>query len=215
MGNYCCEAPVGQDETVYVFSAKPVNITYDPLRIFKIVGVFEAGMRADATYGPSLFRVRNARVEEALGARMFKTEIFQRCLEALEWRWSVSVDIPCSLLVKTKPALPRRGKQVQASRIGLKEERPDARSWRFTRVPALTANLGRTSRIDSLTFIALDARAASGGGLSRLKRLSIARSFTGRSARTNFLCCLLIAATPLLGGFAPQPQAHIAAAILQ
>jgi hypothetical protein len=76
LGNYCCEAPVGQDETVYVSTAEPVNITYDPLRIFKIVGVFEAGMRADATYGPSLFRVRNARVEEALGAKMFKTEDF-------------------------------------------------------------------------------------------------------------------------------------------
>ena len=76
LGNYCCEAPVGQDETVYVFTTKEVNITYDPLRIFKIVGVFEAGMRADATYGPSLFRLRNARVEEALGARIFKTEEF-------------------------------------------------------------------------------------------------------------------------------------------
>ena len=42
LGNYCCEAPVGQDETVYVFTVKEVNITYDPLRIFKIVGVFEA-----------------------------------------------------------------------------------------------------------------------------------------------------------------------------
>ena len=73
LGNYCCEAPVGQDETVYVFTAKEVSITYDPLRIFKIVGVFEAGMRADAIYGPSLFRVRNARVEEALGAKMFTT----------------------------------------------------------------------------------------------------------------------------------------------
>ena len=76
LGNYCCEAPVGQDETVYVFTAKTVNITYDPLRIFKVVGVFEAGMRADATYGPSLFRVRDARVEEAVGARMFKTGDF-------------------------------------------------------------------------------------------------------------------------------------------
>ena len=46
LGNYCCETPVGQDETVYVFTAKEVNITYDPLRIFKIVGVFEAGMRS-------------------------------------------------------------------------------------------------------------------------------------------------------------------------
>jgi len=76
LGNYCCEAPVGQDETVYVSTEKPVNITYDPLRIFKIVGVFEAGMRADATYGPSLFRVRNARVEEALGAKIFRTGDF-------------------------------------------------------------------------------------------------------------------------------------------
>jgi hypothetical protein len=76
LGNYCCEAPVGQDETVYVFTAKAVNITYDPLRIFKIVGVFEAGMQADATYGPSLFRVHNARVEEAFGAKIFKTEEF-------------------------------------------------------------------------------------------------------------------------------------------
>jgi hypothetical protein len=75
-GNYCCEAPVGQDETVYVFTAKEVNITYDPLRVFKVVGVFEAGMLADTTYGPSLFRVRNARVEEALGAKMFKTGDF-------------------------------------------------------------------------------------------------------------------------------------------
>jgi hypothetical protein len=76
LGNYCCEAPVGQDETVYVFTAKEVKITYDPLRIFRVVGVFEAGMRTDATYGPSLFRVRNARVEEASGAKMFKTGDF-------------------------------------------------------------------------------------------------------------------------------------------
>src|SRR5207245_10208508 len=73
LGNYCCDAPVGQDETVYVFTTKPVNITYDPLRIFKVVGVFVAGMRADAAYGPSLFRVRDARVEQAVGARTFQT----------------------------------------------------------------------------------------------------------------------------------------------
>jgi hypothetical protein len=72
LGNYCCEMPVGQDETVYVFAAREVKITYDPLRIFKIVGLFEAGMRPDATYGPSLFRLRNARVEEAVGAKIFK-----------------------------------------------------------------------------------------------------------------------------------------------
>src|SRR5207245_11137205 len=35
LGNYCCEAPVGQDETVYVFAEQEVKITYDPLRIFK------------------------------------------------------------------------------------------------------------------------------------------------------------------------------------
>ena len=77
LGNYCCEAPVGQDETVYVFTTKEVNITYDPLRIFRIIGVFEAGMRTDATYGPSLFRMHDARVEEAFGAKIFKTEEFR------------------------------------------------------------------------------------------------------------------------------------------
>ena len=77
LGNYCCEAPVGQDETVYVFTTKEVNITYDPLRIFRIVGVFEAGMRTDATYGPSLFRMHDARVEEACGVKIFKMEEFR------------------------------------------------------------------------------------------------------------------------------------------
>lgn len=72
LGNYCCEVPVGQDETVYVFAAKGVKIVYDPLRVYKVRGVFEAGMRPDATYGPSLFRMRNARVEEAVGAKIFK-----------------------------------------------------------------------------------------------------------------------------------------------
>jgi hypothetical protein len=72
LGNYCCEVPVGQDETVYVFAAKEVGITYDPLRVFKVVGTFEAGMREDQVVDPSLFRVRNARVEEALGAKIFK-----------------------------------------------------------------------------------------------------------------------------------------------
>jgi hypothetical protein len=76
LGNYCCEAPVGQDETVYVYTAREMNITYDPLRIFRVVGVFEAGMRGDATYGSSLFRLRDARVEEALGAKIFKTADF-------------------------------------------------------------------------------------------------------------------------------------------
>jgi hypothetical protein len=73
LGNYCCEVPVGQDETVYVFTAKGVKIFYDPLRVYKVRGVFEAGMHNDKTYGLSLFRVRQAHVEEAVGAKIFKT----------------------------------------------------------------------------------------------------------------------------------------------
>jgi hypothetical protein len=72
LGNYCCEVPVGQDETVYVFAAKGVKIAYDPLRVYKVLGLFEAGMLTDPAYGPSLFRVRNARVVEAGGAKIFK-----------------------------------------------------------------------------------------------------------------------------------------------
>ena len=71
-GNYCCEVPVGQDETVYVFAAKEVKLLYDPLRVYQVRGVFEAGMRSDPAYGPSLFRMRQARVEEAVGATIFK-----------------------------------------------------------------------------------------------------------------------------------------------
>lgn len=72
MGNYCCEVPVGQDETVYVYAPKGVKILYDPLRIYKVRGAFEAGPHTDRTYGVSLFRVRNAQVEEAVGAKIFK-----------------------------------------------------------------------------------------------------------------------------------------------
>ena len=72
LGNYCCEVPVGQDETVYVFAGGRVKILYDPLRVYKVRGIFEAGMRADAAYGPSFYRLRNARVEEAVGAKIFK-----------------------------------------------------------------------------------------------------------------------------------------------
>ena len=72
LGNYCCEVPVGQDETVYVFAAKEVKLNYDPLRVYKVRGVFEAGMRSDPAYGPSLFRVRQARVEEGVGAPVFR-----------------------------------------------------------------------------------------------------------------------------------------------
>ena len=72
MGNYCCEVPTGQDETVYVFAAKGLKLLYDPLRVYKIRGVFEAGKQVDTTYGVSMFRIRDARVEEAVGARIFK-----------------------------------------------------------------------------------------------------------------------------------------------
>ena len=71
-GNYCCELPSGQDETVYVYAAKGTTISYDPLRIYKIRGVFEAGLHVDKVYGVSLFRVRNAQLEEAAGAKIFK-----------------------------------------------------------------------------------------------------------------------------------------------
>ena len=72
MGNYCCEVPVGQDETVYVFTTKGVKIFYDPLRVYKVRGVFDAGMHSDKVYGVSLFRMRQAHVEEAVGAKIFK-----------------------------------------------------------------------------------------------------------------------------------------------
>jgi hypothetical protein len=72
MGNYCCEVPVGQDETVYVYAPKGIKISYDPLRVYKVRGAFEAGPHTDRAYGISLFRVRNARVEEAVGAKIFK-----------------------------------------------------------------------------------------------------------------------------------------------
>ena len=72
VGNYCCEVPVGQDETVYVYAAKGVKILYDPLRIYRVRGAFEAGPHTDRTYGVSLFRMRDARVEEAVGAKIFK-----------------------------------------------------------------------------------------------------------------------------------------------
>jgi len=74
LGNYCCEVPVGQDETVYVFTVKGAQLHYDPLRVYKVRGTFEAGMQRHAAYGVSLFRLRQARVEEAVGARIMKVE---------------------------------------------------------------------------------------------------------------------------------------------
>jgi 2,3-bisphosphoglycerate-independent phosphoglycerate mutase len=49
-----------------------VKILYDPLRVYRIRGAFEAGRHVDTTYGVSMFRVRDARVEEARGAKIFK-----------------------------------------------------------------------------------------------------------------------------------------------
>lgn len=72
MGNYCCEVPTGQDETVYVFAASGLKLVYDPLRVYRVRGVFEAGKHVDRTYGVSMFRIRGARVEEAVGAKIFK-----------------------------------------------------------------------------------------------------------------------------------------------
>ena len=72
LGNYCCEMPTGQDETVYVFTAKAVKISYDPLRVYRVRGVFEAGKHVDPTYGVSMFRVRDARVDVAVGAKIFR-----------------------------------------------------------------------------------------------------------------------------------------------
>jgi hypothetical protein len=40
--------------------------------VYKVRGAFEAGPHTDRTYGFSLYRVRNARVEEAVGAKIFK-----------------------------------------------------------------------------------------------------------------------------------------------
>ena len=74
IGNYCCELPTGQDETVYVYAAKDVRIFYDPLRVYKVRGRFEAGVHTDPANGVSLFRLRQAQVEEAVGAKIMKIE---------------------------------------------------------------------------------------------------------------------------------------------
>ncbi len=74
LGNYCCEVPVGQDETVYVFAATGVTLLYDPLRVYQVRGTFEAGMRSDPATGPSLFRLRQARVEEGSERQSSRSE---------------------------------------------------------------------------------------------------------------------------------------------
>jgi len=74
IGNYCCELPSGQDETVYVFTAKGAKLFYDPLRVYKVRGRFEAGLYTDPANGASLFRLRQAQVEEAVGVKIMKIE---------------------------------------------------------------------------------------------------------------------------------------------
>jgi hypothetical protein len=74
IGNYCCELSTGQDETVYVYTAKGVQLFYDPLRVYTVRGRFEAGVHTDPANGVSLFRLRQAHVEEAVGAKIMKLE---------------------------------------------------------------------------------------------------------------------------------------------
>jgi hypothetical protein len=74
IGNYCCELPTGQDETVYVYTTKGAKIFYDPLRVYKVRGRFEAGVHTDPVNGVSLFRLHQAHVEEAVGAKIMKRE---------------------------------------------------------------------------------------------------------------------------------------------
>jgi hypothetical protein len=74
IGNYCCELSTGQDETVYVYTAKGVQLFYDPLRVYKVRGLFEAGVHTDPANGVSLFRLRQAHVEGAVGAKIMKIE---------------------------------------------------------------------------------------------------------------------------------------------
>jgi hypothetical protein len=40
--------------------------------VYKVRGVFEAGLKKDDVYGISLFRIRQARVQEAVGATIMK-----------------------------------------------------------------------------------------------------------------------------------------------
>ena len=74
IGNYCCELSTGQDETVYVYTAKGVQLFYYPLRVYKVRGLFEAGAHTDPVSGVSLFRLHKAYVEEAVGAKIMKNE---------------------------------------------------------------------------------------------------------------------------------------------
>src|SRR5215813_5920634 len=74
IGNYCCELSTGQDETVYVYTAKGVQLLYDPLRVYKVRGLFEAGVHTDPANGVSLFRLRQTHVEKTVEAKIMKIE---------------------------------------------------------------------------------------------------------------------------------------------
>jgi len=67
---YCCEMPVGQTKTVYVFAAKEVKITYDPCG-FSRCGVFEMGERRTRPTVRGLFRVGDLRRSKEERARRF------------------------------------------------------------------------------------------------------------------------------------------------
>jgi 2,3-bisphosphoglycerate-independent phosphoglycerate mutase len=59
---------------VYVYTTTGAQLFYDPLRVYKVRGLFEAGVHTDPANGVSLFRLRQAHVEEAVGAKIMKIE---------------------------------------------------------------------------------------------------------------------------------------------
>src|SRR5262245_35656503 len=74
IGNYCCELSTGQDETVYVYTAKGVQLFYDPLRVYRVRGRFEAGVHTDPANGVSLFRLPQPPFEDAVGVDIKNTD---------------------------------------------------------------------------------------------------------------------------------------------
>ena len=51
-----------------------MRLFYDPLRVYKVRGFFEAGLQTDPANGVSLFRRRQVQVEEAVGAKIMPME---------------------------------------------------------------------------------------------------------------------------------------------
>jgi len=66
MGNYCCEVPVGQDETVHVYAPKGVKILYDPLRGWSVHRPY---LRHQPFPGPQRAGGRGCRREDLQGGR--------------------------------------------------------------------------------------------------------------------------------------------------